>query len=168
MHTLYLVSVWLHIIAAVTWIGGMLFLVTVMVPLLRKPGMRDRAMELFHVTGVRFRLVGWIALSTLVLTGIFNILHRGFTLGQLFSGEAFSGAWGHALGGKLFLVGLILASSLVHDFYVGPTATRLAQEGASAERREPFRRAASWLGRVTLLLALGVVAIAVTLVRGLP
>lgn len=168
MHTLYLVSVWLHILAAMTWIGGMLFLVTVLVPMLRQPSMRDRAMELFNELGVRFRLVGWIALSTLVVTGTFNVVHRGFTLAQLVSGEAYRGAWGHALGGKLLLVLLILVSSAVHDFHVGPKATRLAKENAPADQRERLRRTASWLGRVTLLLALGVVAIAVTLVRGMP
>ncbi|MBX3263981.1 MAG: DUF4149 domain-containing protein [Labilithrix sp.] len=168
MHVLYLVSVWLHIVAAMTWIGGMLFLVTVLVPLLRRPATRARAMELFHLLAVRFRTVGWIALVTLVVTGTFNVLHRGFTLGQLLTGEAFAGTWGHALGGKLVLVALILASSAAHDFYVGPKATRLAEEDAPAEERERLRRVASWMGRVTLLLALGVVAVAVTLVRGAP
>lgn len=168
MHTLYLASVWLHILAAMTWIGGMLFLVTVLVPLLRTPGMRDRAMELFHHVGLRFRVVGWSALGTLVLTGTANVLYRGFTLGQLFTGEAYEGSWGHALAGKLLLVGLIVVSSAVHDFYIGPKATRLAQEGAPADQRERLRRVASWMGRMTLLLALAVVAIAVTLVRGTP
>jgi uncharacterized membrane protein len=166
MHTLYLVSVWLHIIAAMTWIGGMLFLVTVLVPLLRTPAMRDRALELFHVLGIRFRVVGWIALGTLVVTGIFNVLHRGYTLEQLFTGQAFYGPWGHALAGKLFLVALIVLSSVVHDFYIGPKATKLGREAAPAAQREKLRRVASWMGRMTLLLALAVVAIAVVLVRG--
>ncbi len=168
MHTVYLVSVWLHIIAAMTWIGGMLFLVTVLVPLLRKPAMRERALELFHVVGVRFRVVGWIALGTLALTGVVNVLHRGFTLGQLFTGDAFVGPWGHALLGKLLLVGIIVVSSLVHDFYIGPKATKLGREGAPPAERERLRRTASWMGRMTLLLALAVVAIAVVLVRGAP
>lgn len=168
MHTLYLLSVWLHLIAAMTWIGGMLFLVTVLVPLLRQPSMRERAMELFHQLGVRFRLVGWFALGTLVVTGTFNIVHRGYSLGQIVTGEAFAGAWGHALAGKLFLVTLIIVSSFAHDFYIGPKATRLAREGAPPEQRDRLRRTASWMGRITLLLALAVVAIAVTLVRGGP
>lgn len=168
MRILYLVSVWLHILAAMMWIGGMLFLVIVIVPLLRKPSMRSQAMELFHVLGVRFRLVGWVALTTLVVTGIVNILQRGFTLGQLFTGRAFAGSWGHALALKLTFVLLIVLSSIIHDFYVGPKATRLAREGAPADQRERLRRTASWMGRMTLLLALTVVAIAVTLVRGAP
>ena len=48
MRTLYLVSVWLHILAAMAWVGGMLFLVAVLVPLLRTPAMRPQATALFH------------------------------------------------------------------------------------------------------------------------
>lgn len=168
MRALYLLSVWLHLIAAMTWIGGMLFLVTVIVPMLRQPEMRGRAMELFHVLGVRFRRVGWIALFVLVVTGTFNVVHRGYSLGQFFTGEVFSGAWGHALGAKLLVVALILVSSALHDFYIGPTATRLARDNAPVERRERLRRVASWMGRSTLLLALLVVGLAVMLVRGMP
>ncbi|HVJ89582.1 MAG TPA: DUF4149 domain-containing protein [Labilithrix sp.] len=168
MHALYLFSVWLHIIAAMTWIGGMLFLVTVIVPMLRQPSMRDRAMELFHMLGVRFRRVGWIAIFSLLVTGVFNLLRRGYELHQVWTGAVFAGTWGHLLAGKLLLVALIVISSALHDFYVGPTATRLAREGASPERRERLRRLASWMGRTTLLLALAVVAIAVMLVRGTP
>lgn len=56
MHTLYLVSVWLHIVAAMTWIGGMIFLVAVLVPMLRRPERRAQAAELFGILGVRFRV----------------------------------------------------------------------------------------------------------------
>ncbi|MDF2696757.1 MAG: copper resistance, partial [Labilithrix sp.] len=154
--------------AAMTWIGGMIFLVTVLVPMLRQPHMRDRAMAMFHLLGVRFRRVGWFALTTLLVTGVINVLHRGYRFEQLLTGEVFAGTWGHTLGVKLVLVALIFVSSVVHDFYVGPTATRLAREGASPERRERLRRLASWMGRSTLLLALTVVAFAIMLVRGTP
>lgn len=168
MHTAYLISVWLHILAAMTWIGGMLFLVMVLVPMLRQPDMRDQAMTLFHTIGLRFRRVGWSALLTLIATGVFNILNRGYSLGQLFNGEAFTGAWGHTLAWKLALVAVIVTSSIAHDFYVGPMATRLAKEGAPQATRDRLRRVASWMGRSTLLLALAVVALAVMLVRGTP
>ena len=168
MHTLYLVSVWLHIVASMTWIGGMLFLVLVLVPLLRQPDMRDRALQMFHVLGLRFRRVGWLAIITIVITGVLNLLGRGFRLEQVLSGEVFTGVWGHTLAIKLALVTLIVVTSLVHDFHVGPTATRLGREGAAPERRERLRRFASWMGRMTLLAALAVVALAVTLVRGAP
>lgn len=165
MRTLYLASVWLHIIAAMTWIGGMLFLVAVLVPMLRSPEMRPRAAELFRAIGTRFRVVGWIALVTLVITGAFNVTARGYRLAQIFDGEAFAGPWGHTLAAKLSLVLIIVLLSAVHDFWLGPLAVRLARNEAPAEVRERARRVASLMGRATLVLALAVVALAVTLVR---
>ena len=53
----------------------------------------------------------------------------------------------------------------VHDFWLGPRATRLAREDAPAAVRERWRRVASWMGRTTFLLSLAVMALAVTLVR---
>lgn len=165
MRTLYLISVWLHIVAAMAWIGGMLFLVAVLVPLLRTPAMRPQATALFHAVGTRFRPVGWVALATLIVTGIFNVTIRGYSVGQLFSGEAFVGRWGTTLALKLSFVTVILVMSAVHDFWLGPRATRLAADGAPPEVREKWRRVASWMGRITFLLSLAVIALAVTLVR---
>jgi copper resistance protein D len=165
MRALYLVSVWLHIVAAMAWVGGMLFLVAVLVPLLRTPAMRPQATALFHAVGTRFRPVGWIALTTLVITGVFNVTMRGYSVGQLLNGEAFAGRWGAALALKLAFVTLILAMSAVHDFWLGPRATRLSGENAPPEVREKWRRVASWMGRITFLLSLAVIALAVTLVR---
>jgi uncharacterized membrane protein len=166
MRTVYLVSVWLHIVAATAWIGGMLFLVLVLVPLLRRPSTREHATELFHAIGIQFRRVGWIALGTLVVTGVVNLLGRGYSSADVFTGRVFEGPWGARLAEKVGLVVLILVSGVVHDFFVGPKAVRLARErDARGEERERYRRAASWMGRATLLLALAVVALAVTLVR---
>jgi putative copper export protein len=156
MHTLYLVSVFLHVVAAMAWVGGMIFLVAVVVPALRKD--RDALRTTMQTFGVRFRTVGWVALVTLVATGLYNLLHRGYSLGDIFSGEVFAGQWGHILAHKLAVVAVILVLSAVHDFYVGPRATR--------EGTESLRAAASALGRVTFACALAVVALAVALVRG--
>ncbi len=67
MHSLYLLSVWVHILAATVWIGGMLFLVLVVVPWLRK-GTRSDAAVLLRETGERFRNVGWICFVVLLIT----------------------------------------------------------------------------------------------------
>lgn len=166
MHTLYLVSVWLHILAAMTWLGGMLFLVTVLVPMFRRPEHRARAVEMFHTVGVRFRTVGWIALGTLVVTGVLNVMFRGIPFEHLFTGHAYKGPFGHTLALKLSFVAIVVAFSAVHDFWLGPTATRLAEDDAPLDKRERYRRVASMLGRATLLLALAIVALAVMLVRG--
>ncbi|HEU4437873.1 MAG TPA: DUF4149 domain-containing protein, partial [Methylomirabilota bacterium] len=59
---------WLHVLAAITWIGGMLFIALVLVPITRRledPALRTR---LVHEIGLRFRAVGWIALGVLLAT----------------------------------------------------------------------------------------------------
>jgi hypothetical protein len=77
-----------------------------------------------------------------------------------------AGRWGATLAWKLAFVTAVLAMGGVHDFWLGPRATRLARENAPASVRERSRRVASLLGRLTLLFALAIVAFAVALVRG--
>ena len=76
--TLYIVSVWTHIVAATIWIGGMLFLVLVLIPALRGLDNRGLAATLVHHVGVRFRGIGWLSLLLLVLTGAVNLAMRVF------------------------------------------------------------------------------------------
>jgi putative copper export protein len=138
--SLYLAIVWVHIVAAMAWVGGMIFLVSSVIPL-KKP-------EFTIAAARRFRIVGWIALGTLVVTGIFNVLHRGYRFEHFFTGEVFIGAWGHTLAMKLACVGLVIGLSLAHDL-----------------RAEKGGRFAAITGRVTFMLSLLIVALATTLVR---
>jgi putative copper export protein len=165
VRALYLASVYLHILAAVSWLGGMVFLVVVFVPLLRKPGTAERAALLFHEAGARFRVLGWCALATLAVTGALNVWVRGFGLTDWLTGRVFAGEWGRTLLHKLSLVVVILVVSVLHDFWIGPKAVRLAREQPDSEERAQWRRRASWMGRVTFLLALAIVSFAVRLVR---
>jgi len=167
-HLLYLLSMWLHILAAAAWIGGMLFLVLVIVPLLRRPELRAQAAQLVRQTGRRFRTVGWAALWILLLTGTFNLLYRGIGLEALARLEFWQGPFGRALAIKLALVAVVLLLSGVHDFFVGPRATEAWQSDPGSARALRLRRSASWMGRLNLLLALVIVAMAVILVRGWP
>lgn len=165
MRVLYLASVYLHVLAAISWIGGMVFLVAVLAPILRNPATRVHAVPIFHAFGARFRLLGWTALVTLVVTGAFNVFVRGFGLSDWLSGRVFAGEWGRALLYKLSFVTVILIVSVVHDFWIGPYAMRVATERPDSPEREKYRKLASWMGRATFVLALVVVAFAVQLVR---
>lgn len=123
-HTLYLLSMWLHILAAAAWIGGMLFLVFVIVPVLRLPELRGHAAQLVRQTGRRFRTVGWVALMTLILTGTFNLLYLRVGLTTLLRPDSWQTPFGRALGIELALVVLVLVLSGIHDFVVGPVRLR--------------------------------------------
>lgn len=134
----------LHVLAAVTWLGGMLFVALVLVPVVRRlpdPALRAR---LFHAVGVRFRAVGWIALGLLVLTGLGNLWERPYLLGV----PRFH--W------KLGLVVVALGLSVLHDFVLGP---RAGAPGAA-----PALRAwASWIARVNVLVVLVIVVLGLAL-----
>jgi len=166
MRTLYLVSVGLHIIAACAWLGGMLFLVLVVVPSLRTPALAPHAAVAIRIVGERYRTVGWVTLLVLGTTGITNAAFRAGSLAELAARAWWATPFGRLLAMKLGLVALVLVLSAVHDFLIGPRAGRLMIEDPDAPRTRAWRSAARLLGRVNLLLALGIVALAVRLVRG--
>lgn len=163
-----LISVWLHILAAAVWIGGMVFIALVLVPATREPEHRGIAPSLIRWTGRRFRWIGWLSLTLLLLTGLFNLAQRGLGWTELWSGELWGSPFGQLLGIKLFLVAVILLLSILHDFIIGPRATDLLQNSPGSPQALEFRRQASWLGRFNLLLALAAVALGVMLTRGSP
>lgn len=167
MHALYLVSVWLHILAASAWVGGMFFIVLVVVPWLRRGG-RERAGTFLRDTGERFRAVGWTCFAVLLVTGSFNLWVRGVRLADFLRPEWLSSPFGKTLLLKLAAFTLVLGISAAHDFFVGPRATRTLELDGRAPESVRFRRQASLLGRINALLALAIVALAVMLVRGPP
>lgn len=160
---MYQLVVLAHILAAFVWVGGLLFLALVVVPVARRlpPGQRG---PLFAALGRRFRLVGWLALGVLLVTGLFAATYHGMTWGRLASGAFFADRFGQVLTVKVAVVLLMLVVSAWHDFILGPASTRAADQPVA----EALRRRSSWAARLTLLLALAVVALAVVLVRGVP
>jgi uncharacterized membrane protein len=155
--------VFVHILAALVWVGGMWFLALVLVPALRREP-PDRRAALLEAVGRRFRTVGWVAIAVLLVTGVWNVANRGFGWDVFTAG----GRFGHILAGKLALIAVVLALSALHDFRIGPASTRARLQGDDPRRAESLRRLASWIGRVNALLALVVIWLAVALVRGLP
>jgi putative copper resistance protein D len=167
VQTVYLVSVWLHILAATTWAGGMLFLVLVVVPWLRS-GRREQAALFLRETGERFRTVGWTCFAILIATGAFNLSARGVRLNDLVDAQFYASGFGRALAWKLGLVAVVMVISAVHDFNLGPRATVAIEKDPASSESLRLRRAASLFGRANLLLALLIFALGVVLVRGWP
>lgn len=163
---LYLAVVWLHILSALVWIGGAAFIALVLVPALRRPDFRGLAPSLLRAAALRFRAVGWVSLALLVLTGTTMLALRGLGTSAWLDGSLFDGRFGRILAVKLSLVAAILALSGVHDFLLGPRAAAVILRDPESAEAARARRIASWMGRITLLLGLGVVAAAVVLVRG--
>jgi putative copper export protein len=173
---LYQLSVFVHILSAIIWIGGMLFVALVVVPATRGLPPSERA-ALFSSVGRRFRTVGWVCIGALLVTGVINAAYRGVTWENLFTTALWGSPFGVTLALKLGVVAIMLGLSAYHDFVIGPRSVRLAARPASsgaavsADRRlaaERARRIASMLGRLEAILALVVLALAIMLVRGVP
>lgn len=167
MHALYLASVWLHILAATAWVGGMFFLMLVVVPWLRQ-GDRALAASVLRATGTRFRNVGWACFAIVLITGSFNLWMRGVRLENFVQLAWLRSDIGTAVVLKLAVFFAVLALSAFHDFVLGPMATRAIEANPRSAEAESLRNRASWMGRGTAVLALVLVALAVVIVRGWP
>lgn len=166
MKALYLLSVWLHIIAAAIWIGGSVFLALVMVPALRRPEYQGMAASFLQQAGGRFRWVGWTSLAVMIVTGLVNLIARQFPLEHLVSLRLWGSGFGRTIGWKLLLVLAIVILSILHDTTIGPRAIAALRANPRSAEAQRLRRQASWIGRITLLLALAAAAFGVMLVRG--
>lgn len=164
--TIHLISVWLHILAAAVWIGGMAALGLLFVPLLRRERFEGVARPLLHAAALRFRWIGWGALSVLLVTGLVNARAQGVPWSAWVDPDFWTTAWGLALGCKLAVVLLTLIVSAVHDFHFGPKAIRLMRDAPESPEAERMRWWSSWLGRLLLLLSLVILWFAVLLPRG--
>jgi len=167
LRALYLTSVWLHILAATLWIGGMGFLVLVVVPWLKR-GDRARAATLIRETGERFRTVGWGCFAVVLVTGTYNLWFRGVRLGDFARASFLASPFGISVVAKLAVFAVVIALSAVHDFSIGPSATREMSRDPDGPKALALRKRASIMGRANALLALLLLAIAVTIVRGWP
>lgn len=145
MRGIYLVSVWLHILAAMTWMGGMVLFVAAVMPYFRNrpEDERTRFLEWF---GARFRAVSWWCFGALIATGSFNLWMRGVHLADLARAEWHATTFGRLAMIKLTLVAIAVIISAAHE-------------------RVTARQWARWMGRSLLLIGFAIVAIAVLLVR---
>jgi len=133
---------------------------------MRRSEHRGVAAGVVSWTGRRLRTIGWVCFGLFIVTGTFNLGVRGYTWSDLWDGSLFAGPFGETLALKLAIFLVILILSAIHDFYVGPQASKRMQADPHSVKAQQLRRTASWLGRVNLLLALVVVLLGVMLVRG--
>jgi uncharacterized membrane protein len=166
MHTLHVISVYVHIVAAMVWIGGMAFLALVVVPLIRSGALGELGPRLIRVAGTRFRSVAYVCLALVLLTGVVNLAMRGVTFELAMQASFWQTGFGHLVALKLLGMSGVIALSAVHDFRIGPEAARLMAEEGDAAHTERLRRQASWIGRANMLLGLGMALLGVLIVRG--
>jgi len=152
-------NVWLHILAAVIWIGGMLFLSLIAVPVLRRIEAPLVRRDLFRAMAQRFRRLVWICIAVLIPTGIVNVLYDG--------NRTAGSPYMTVLHIKLGLVAVLVLMGLFHDFVIGPRAARAtSRDGLPPTGADLMMVAlAPWVGRANLLLGIVILMLAAALTR---
>lgn len=145
MRGVYLASVWLHVLAAMTWIGGMVVFVAAVMPYFRRQPTTLKT-EFLEWFGRRFRVVSWTCFALLVVTGTFNLWARGVRLADFARPEWHATAFGQIVLLKLTLVAVAVLFTIFHE-------------------RTANAAWARWVGRGLLLVGLAIVGAAVMLVR---
>lgn len=154
----------IHVLAAIVWIGGMIFIALILAPVTRALPEAERT-ALFGVIGQRFSRVGWICLALLAATGTAYVAVYAPNLEFLLASRA-----GPILAIKLLFVIALAVLSWLHDFVYGPKQVELTAKIARGEA-EPglrdtvarLRRQVRLVAQLSLVLALIVVSLGVSL-----
>ena len=162
MQILDLLIRWLHVTAAVAWIGGNLILAMVIVPYFKKSVAPVERIRILTRIGKRFEPIVWGCVMVLFFTGLFNVF--GAIGGDIEAIKLFM----RTLGIKLILFFILVILTVIHGFFMGPRL-RKAVEALDPETQElpdeidKMRRSmalvSSLMGIVSLLVLLAAVAL---------
>ena len=123
---------WLHLMAAIIWVGSVLFTSLILQPVLRRFVQPDQRLALYREVGKRFSPLQWGAWSVLVGSGAYKLW------GLRATPDVFHGPFGRVLAVKLILIAAMAAISLAHTYLWGPalvaTGSRHPGYGALAAR----------------------------------
>jgi uncharacterized membrane protein len=136
----YTIVLFLHVLSAVTWVGGNILFFAVAPRLRTNP---EGGAVALRVLGRTFRVLSWFAFALLLATGVYFV-SQGWDWR----------AW--PLSFKLVLVGMALLFKVLHDFWIAPTAARI---------KGGFFYAALWMGRTNLILGIVILYLSV-MIRG--
>jgi putative copper resistance protein D len=148
----------LHLAAALFWVGGQLFLALILAPILRKTLSPKDRMPLSLAIAQRFKRFSHGALGILILTGFWQVRYIFL---------ASTGAFLETTYGQIFMLKMVflvtaLVLGLLHDKRWGPALTRTSHSPESTEFKTATRRMIFW-ARLNVGVTLAVVACAAAL-----
>ena len=166
---MYQAAVVIHVVSAVTWLGGMLFLVMVMLPSARKDmasGQPGQGLEVLRDAANRFLPVAWGSMIVLAVTGAYLAWEHWGIRPEVFFTDG--GRFMYILRVKSGLFLFVAVLSLLHDFWLGPMIMERLNQARAAGLPPPrslARRVVLMTARVNLLVVLAIVVLAVLLIR---
>ncbi len=136
---------WIHLVAAITWIGGMLFLWLVLRPVLSSPSAGAEGLATLRRVEERFKTVRWASLLTLLVTGVYNLIHEG-------GSARLESSWGGVLMIKLLFVAIVMGLSGMNDFLL-TTSTSQATSNPSIWQKDLLNGLILALGFLIVFIA---------------
>jgi uncharacterized membrane protein len=155
---------WIHVIAAVTWVGGNLILAMVIVPHFRQNLPPIQRIKLLTQIGKRFEPVVWVCIGALFFTGIVNI----FFSVDITSPSPISDAFMRTLLIKIGLFFVLIILTVLHSMIFAPRlAAAIEDLDPTLEELPPEIKplrtqmsiVSSLMGVVSLLILLAAVAL---------
>lgn len=151
---------WLHMIATVAWIGGLVALSLYVIPAARRTLDQETYIHFLGNVQGKLQRIGWFSLAVLVGTGLFQLSAHPSYEGFL----AINTPWAVAIFAKHMVIGGMVLTSAYITWVVNPRLQRLAlmqaagkaisvDQTAELRRREAAAlRVNLWLSVVVLLL----------------
>jgi uncharacterized membrane protein len=159
---------WLHLLAAITWIGGLVFQVLVVFPTLTRAAPTGERRRFALSLEARFRVILWPAVGIALFTGLVNLMNVWYT--TVITAGSTAPMFLPLLSVKLGLVVGMIALQAVQQLLIYPRRVAALRNVSASAQDLPlsvrkWQRLALWLYGALLGLAGGVVWCAV-LLRG--
>lgn len=144
---------WLHMLATVAWIGGLVALVVLVLPVARRILAPDVYATFLEQIQRRLDPLGWLSLAVLLATGLFQLSASPNYDGFL----SISNRWAVAILIKHILFFGMIAVSAYLTWGVLPSLRRVAMKrakGIETEEAEILQRRETLLLRINLILGI--------------
>jgi uncharacterized membrane protein len=144
---------WLHMLATVAWIGGLVALVIIVLPAARRSLTPDSYARLLEQIQRRLDPLAWLSLAVLLVTGLFQLSANPNYEGFL----NFSNRWAISILIKhILFIGMIGISAYL-TWGILPSLRRIAMlqaKGMETEDVENLQKREAFLLRINLILGL--------------
>lgn len=112
------IILWLHILAVVVWVGGLVFQWLVVWPILSRATTAPERLRLGLILEARFRAVMWPVVGLVLFTGLYNVMQVLYVTSL--AGGRLPSTFASLLGIKLLFVALMIGIQAVLQWVIHP------------------------------------------------